>query len=313
MLIEEVQSRSPLFIDVLRVAIRVASTDANVLITGETGTGKDFIAELIHESSPRNSHPFLKIDCAAIPTSLVESELFGYEKGAFSDASQPKAGKLQLAEGGTIYLDGINHLWPAVQSKLLRFVQERTVERLGTSRVFSVDCRLISSCSAPLGACLRDGQLREDLYFRLAGVAIDMPPLRERVEDLGILVPAILAEMNEKYRKRCSLTEEANAVLRGYPWPGNIRELRNVLEQAVIHAEDAAISPVRLQLRESAAAAGFLQFAADRMMSLEDLERMYIVEVLRKSEGHLGKAAAILKINRKTLLMKRRKYGIDGR
>lgn len=310
---ELLTTRSPLFAEVLKIVRRVAPTGANVLIAGETGSGKDLIAELLHQLSDRAAGPFLKIDCASIPASLAESELFGYEKGAFSDAAQAKAGKLQLAEGGTIYLDGVNHLLPSVQSKLLRFVQERKVEPLGSSHTHSVDCRLISSCSVPLTVCISEKQLREDLYYRLAGVTVDLPPLRERPEDLELLAPAILKQMNEKYRKHCTLSDQAMEAIRAYRWPGNVRELQNVLERAVIDSEDdPVIRPVQLPLYESVAGAGFLEFAAHQMLSLEDMEKMYIAEVLRKVDGHLGKAASILKINRKTLLIKRRKYGIDG-
>src|SRR3972149_8983562 len=163
MLLDEVVTRSPAFAEILKLVQRVAPADVSILITGETGTGKDFVAELIHDASPRRAHPFLKIDCASIPSSLAESEFFGYEKGAFSDATESKLGKLELAKGGTIYLDGINHLDASVQSKLLRFVQDRKVEPLGGSRFHRVNCRLITSCSLPVKICLAEKQLREDL------------------------------------------------------------------------------------------------------------------------------------------------------
>ncbi|HSP07243.1 MAG TPA: sigma-54 factor interaction domain-containing protein, partial [Acidobacteriota bacterium] len=163
MLLDEVAARSPAFAEVLRLVRRVAVAETTVLISGETGTGKDFIAELIHDASPRRSGPLLKIDCASIPVSLAESEFFGYEKGAFSDAFQAKPGKLQLAEGGTVYLDGVHHLASGVQSKLLRFVQEKKLEPLGGSRTVHVDCRILASISVPLETCLQEKQLREDL------------------------------------------------------------------------------------------------------------------------------------------------------
>src|SRR3972149_4824626 len=163
MLLDEIITKSSTYAEVLKVIRRVAATDINVLIAGETGTGKDFVAELIHDSSPRRAYPFLKVDCASVPFSLAESEFFGYEKGAFSDATESKLGKLELAKGGTIYLDGINHLDASVQSKLLRFVQDRKVEPLGGSRFHRVNCRLITSCSLPVKICLAEKQLREDL------------------------------------------------------------------------------------------------------------------------------------------------------
>lgn len=311
MLLEEASSRSAVFSELLRLVKRVAAAETSILISGETGAGKDFVAELIHDASPRRNRPLLKIDCASIPTSLAESEFFGYEKGAFSDAFQSKPGKLQLAEGGTVYLDGVNHLAAAVQSKLLRFAQDRKLEPLGGSREVQVDCRILSSISIPLRDCLAEKQLREDLYYRLAGMTIDVPPLRERIEDIDILLASLQREFNDKYRKNVSFTPESVLLLKHYHWPGNIRELRNLVEQAVIHG-DGEVGPMDLPLGQSVTQLKFLSHAAGERLSLEDMERMYITEVLRRVDGHYGKAAEILKINRKTLLMKRRKYGIES-
>jgi two-component system, NtrC family, response regulator AtoC len=311
MLLDEIQSRSPVFSDTLSLIRRVSATDANVLLAGETGTGKDFVAELIHDASPRRAGAFLKIDCASIPSSLAESEFFGYEKGAFSDAFQAKAGKLKLASAGTLYLDGINHLPAEVQSKLLRFVQDRNVEPLGSTRSYKVDCRIISSCTGPVKTCLKEKQLREDLYFRLAGVLIELPPLRSRLEDLENLTSEILSELGKKYKKRVSISPIAMQTLEDYDWPGNVRELRNVLEHAVIHGNHP-IQPNDLSFSKSASDHSYLAHAAGKMISMEDLEKRYIAEVLRHVRGHLGKAAEILQINRKTLLEKRKKYGIES-
>lgn len=310
MLLDEAAARSAAFSEVLGLVRRVAAAETSVLISGETGAGKDYVAELIHDAGPRRNGPLLKIDCASIPASLAESEFFGYEKGAFSDAFQSKLGKLQLAHGGTVYLDGVHHLSPAVQSKLLRFVQEKTLEPLGGSRSVQVDCRILASISVPLETCLQDKQLREDLYYRLAGVIIAVPPLRERIQDIDLLLASLLREFNEKYRKKAVFSPEAVDVLKHYHWPGNVRELRNVVEHAVIHAS-GIIGPMDLPLRQSVLGQEFLAHGAGESLSLEDLERMYITEVLRRVDGHYGKAAEILKINRKTLLMKRRKYGIE--
>jgi len=309
MLLDEIATRSHAFADVLKVVRRVANTEANILLTGETGSGKDFVAGLIHDSSDRRSRPFMKIDCASIPFSLAESEFFGYEKGAFSDASESKAGKLQLSRGGTVYLDGINHLSLQVQSKLLRFVQERKIEPLGSSKTYSVDCRLIASCSQPLNVCLKEKQLREDLYYRLAAVCLDVPPLRDRSQDIDSLATGLVRELNQKYKKKVSLSAEAREMLNAYRWPGNIRELRNVLEHAVIHSENE-ITPVHLPLGQSVMQLENLSHFADRMLSLEEVEKFYISEVLRKVKGNQIKAAGILKINRKTLMLKKRKYGL---
>lgn len=310
MLLDEVTTRSADYAEILKLVRRVAQTDANVLISGETGTGKDFIAELIHDAGPRRSHPFLKIDCASIPAPLAESELFGYERGAFSDAQERKNGKLLLAGEGTLYFDGINHLGPMVQSKLLRFVQEKKFEPLGGSRAVAVSSRVIASVSMPLQECLEQKQIREDLYYRLAGVTIDLPALRHRREDLEELIGSLLQELRKKYGKKSVLDPQAFELLLQYSWPGNIRELRNVLERAVIHCEEI-IGCTDLFFRQSLAHGESISSAADQMMSLEDVEKAYIVEVLRSVQGHQGKAARILKINRKTLLMKKRKYGLE--
>jgi transcriptional regulator with PAS, ATPase and Fis domain len=310
MLLDKIETRSATFDQVLSLVRRVAPTEASVLITGETGAGKDFIAELLHEGSVRRAHPFLKIDCASIPDSLAESEFFGYEKGAFSDATDSKQGKLQMAQRGTIYLDGINHLTQTVQSKLLRFVQERCFEPLGASRLVRVDCRLIASSSIPVETSLKQKQLREDLYYRLAAVVIELPALRQRIQDVPLLAAVFLHHFNEKYGKKTILSAEASSFLQNYGWPGNIRELRNVIEHAVIHS-DGIIRPSILALQRSMAQAGSLEFAAEQLCTIEDLERMYISEVLRRVRGHQGKAAKILGINRKTLLLKKRKYGLD--
>ena len=309
MLLDEISTRSPLFADVLRVVRLVAVTDSTVLLTGETGTGKDFVAELIHDASNRRAAPFIKIDCASIPLPLAESEFFGYEKGAFSDASESKMGKLQLARGGTVYLDGINHLPLTVQSKLLRFVEDRKVEPLGSSKAYAVDCRLIASCTEPVRTCLQQKQLREDLYYRLAAVSIELPPLRERVQDIDSLASGLLQQFNAKYKKKTRFTTETVSFLRHYRWPGNIRELRNVLEHAVIHC-DSLITPLELSFRNSVSHAEDLSHMADNALSMEDVERLYIAEVLRKAKGHQINASKILKMNRKTLMLKRRKYGL---
>jgi len=309
MLLDDVATRSKAFADVLMLIRRVSRTDANVLLTGETGTGKDYIAGLIHDASERRSRVFMKIDCASIPSSLAESEFFGYEKGAFSDASEAKSGKLQLSRGGTVYLDGINYLSSQVQSKLLRFVQERKIEPLGSSKSYSIDCRLIASCSLPLTRCLQEKQLREDLYYRLAAISIDLPSLRNRTEDVEGLTIFMVREFNEKYKKKTRISPDALEVLMNYRWPGNIRELRNAIEYAVIHSE-SEIRPRHLPLRESVSENEQISFLSDRMLSMEQVEKLYIAEVLRKVKGNQIKAAGILKMNRKTLMLKKRKYGL---
>jgi transcriptional regulator with PAS, ATPase and Fis domain len=309
MLLDEITTRSKAFAEVLSLIRRVSKTDANVLLTGETGTGKDYVAGLIHDASDRRYRVLMKIDCASIPSSLAESEFFGYEKGAFSDASEAKAGKLQLSRGGTVYLDGINYLSLQVQSKLLRFVQDKKIEPLGSSKSYSVDCRLIASCSLPVAVCLQQKQLREDLYYRLAAVSIDLPALRERIEDIEILTADLLREFNQKYKKKARIAPAALESLIHYRWPGNVRELRNIIEYAVIHS-DGDIQTRNLTLRQSFSESEQLSYFADHLLSMEQVERLYISEILRKVKGNQIKASGILKMNRKTLMLKKRKYGL---
>ncbi len=230
-------SKSPAMREVLTLVRRVAQTRATVLLLGESGTGKTLTARLIHELSPRREGPFVKVDCAALPENLLEAELFGYERGAFTGAERSKPGRLELADGGTVFLDEIGELPFTLQGKLLRFIQEREFERLGGRRTLRVDVRIIAATNRDLATLVEEGRFREDLYFRLQVFPIKLPPLRDRKEDIPGLIEFFLRKLEKDYQRRLNLTPEALELLLKYHWPGNIRELENLLERLLITAQ----------------------------------------------------------------------------
>jgi DNA-binding NtrC family response regulator len=296
---------------VLELAQKVAETSTTVLITGESGTGKDQLARLIHELGPRRDAPFLKIDCGSLPAELVESELFGHERGAFTGAVERKLGRLELAVGGTIVLDEVAALAPGIQSKLLRVLEERTFERLGGTEILRIDARLVALTNADLAKAVTAGRFREDLYFRLNVLTIHVPPLRERPGDILPLAEHLLARLAPVHGKSgAALSAETQRVLAQYMWPGNARELKNVIERALVFSKDSVLRPEDLpdnvRAADSAAAG-----QAQRMRSLEDVEREVIQATLEATHYKITKAAEILGISRKTLLDKRKRYGLD--
>jgi len=290
-----VRTRSASMRDVVQTLQKVVDHDVPILLLGESGTGKDFIAEALHAAGSRRDKPFVRIDCASIPAELFESELFGYEKGTFTDAQTRKLGKLELVAGGTVYFDEIAALTQPLQAKLLRAVQEKFFTRLGGSQPVRFDARVISSSNA------EPNVLRRDLFYRINVVTIVLPPLRDRAADVATLARSFVA------RRKRGISDAAMAMLREYDWPGNVRELKNVIERAVIVEESDVITPAALPPLDHDLVAG----AARRRWTLEELEERYIREVLRETRKNYSKAATILGINRKTLLEKRRKYGID--
>ncbi len=302
-------AHDPASLGVLELARKVAETSTIVLITGESGTGKDHLARLIHELSPRRDAPYLKIDCASLPQQLVESELFGHERGAFTGAVGRKLGRLELAGNGTIVLDEVAALAPGIQSKLLRVLEERTFERLGGTETLRIPGRLIALTNTNLAQAVAAGHFREDLYFRLNVLTITVPPLRERSGDILPLAEHLLARLAVVHgRPDATLSDAARRVLAAYAWPGNVRELKNAIERALVFSKGATLEPEDfpeiLRAPDSGAVAG-------RLRSLEDVERDVIRATLEATRYKITKAAEILGISRKTLLDKRKKYGLD--
>jgi DNA-binding NtrC family response regulator len=294
--------------EVVRLAERVAGTDANVLVTGESGAGKDALALFIHARSPRAARGFVKIDCAALPSELLEAELFGYERGAFTGATEAKPGRLEAAHKGTLVLDEIAHLSVDAQAKLLRVIERREFERLGGRRTIRVDARLIALTNVDLDEAVKRRSFREDLFYRLNVVRIHVPPLSSRREDVGELAQLFLKTYAAKHgRNVTEISEAASALLDTYEFPGNVRELANVLERAVIVANSARIEatdlPEAVQLT--------LQRQKARRTSrptLAELEAEYINETLLATRGNKSEAARLLGISRKNLYEKLARY-----
>jgi DNA-binding NtrC family response regulator len=303
----------PASLRVIELARKVAPTATTLLITGESGSGKDHLARIIHELGPRHDAPFLKIDCASLPTELVESELFGHERGAFTGAVERKLGRLELAYGGTIVLDEVAALTTGIQSKLMRVLEERSFERLGGTETLKLDARLIALTNAVLPQLIASGRFREDLYFRLNVVSIHLPPLRERRADIIPLAEHLLARLGPLHgRKNAQLSPDAKQALLNYFWPGNIREMKNVLERALIfgktRGEELGVEdlPENVQAYLTGAPHG-----ASKLRSLEEIERETIAATLEATHYKITMAAQILGISRKTLLDKRKRYGLE--
>jgi DNA-binding NtrC family response regulator len=296
--------------ELLQIATRLSDARSAVLLQGDSGTGKDLLAHWIHYKGTRRDGPFIKIHCPSIPEDLLESELFGHEKGAFTDARQPKTGKIELASGGTLYFDQVQDLSPALQAKLLRVVEERRFERLGGTRTLEVDVRFVSASNGDLREAVGKGTFRDDLYHRLSVVPLTLPPLRERREDILPLADMFLQRERERgATKARRFDDDGSQALRGHLWPGNVRELRSVIERAALYAEGEVITcaalPPHILERPSA-----LWEGRDRRPSLREVEQAYIRFVLEQVKGSQTRAAAILGISRKALWEKRRRYGI---
>ncbi|MBS1840306.1 MAG: sigma-54-dependent Fis family transcriptional regulator [Acidobacteria bacterium] len=300
----------PASLRLLELAEKVAVAPTTLLITGESGSGKDHLARLIHELGPRRDAPYLKIDCASLPPTLVESELFGHERGSFTGAVERKLGRLELGGAGTIVLDEVAALSPNAQTKLLRVLQERTFERLGGTETLRIEARLIALTNVDLNAAVAAGQFREDLFFRISVLPLGVPPLRERREDILPLADHLLASLGAIHnRPTWKLTEASRRMLAAYSWPGNIRELRNALERAIVFGKGPDLAPTDFSESIRAAAGGTAILSGLR--SLEQIERDVIAETLEATRYHISKSAEILGISRKTLLEKRKKYGLQ--
>jgi DNA-binding NtrC family response regulator len=290
---------------------RYAQADANVLITGETGVGKDLVARTLHQLSDRRDHPFVIVDCPGLVPTLVESELFGHERGAFTDATLARPGRFEMAGEGTVYLDRVDELPLDGQAKLLRLVEHKQVERLGSSVAVPIRARVIASASGDIERAVREGHFRMDLFHRLRVLPLRVPPLRERANDIPPLAHRLVSDLSEASgRPAPELGDDALAALTAYDWPGNARELRHVLEHAMMASDletitasdlpQILVSPERIASGASAS-----------RPTLEDLERQYIAVVLRETRGNQTRAAKVLGISRKALWEKRKRFRID--
>ncbi|PKO88920.1 MAG: PEP-CTERM-box response regulator transcription factor [Betaproteobacteria bacterium HGW-Betaproteobacteria-12] len=292
-------TRSPEMLRVCRTVEKVAGSNATVLLLGESGTGKEVLARGVHEASPRKNERFVAINCAAIPDNLLESELFGYEKGAFTGAAKTTPGKIESADGGTLMLDEIGDLPHPLQAKLLRFLQERVVERLGGRQEIPVDVRIVCATHQDLKTLIKEGRFREDLFYRLAEIVINIPPLRARNGDATLLAHAFVRRFaNEQNCGSMTLTEDAIRAIEAHPWPGNVRELENCIKRAVIMADGAQITRDDIGLEtDGESPSEFIDLRKIR----DDAERGAVVTALGRANGNLVRAAEILGISRPTL------------
>jgi DNA-binding NtrC family response regulator len=289
----------------------VAASEANILIQGENGTGKELIANAIHHKSKRAKGPFIKINCAAIPKDLIESELFGYKRGAFTGATMDKEGLFEAAEGGSLLLDEIGEMPPYLQTKLLRVLQEREYRPIGSDRIVHVDFRLICATNIDLDTALKDGRLREDLYFRINTITLRVPPLRERTEDIPLLCDYFLEKFRQRYQKNVkTLAPSVYHLLIRNRWPGNVRELENAIERAVLVAKGSEIVGADLpeSLREESSSAA--DFVIPPHRTLAEIERMAILQTLQRTNWNKQEAAQILGLYRPTLYSKMKKHEI---
>jgi two-component system, NtrC family, response regulator len=305
---EQIIGSTPKMSEIFNTVSRVARTDVTVLVQGESGTGKELVARALHARSRRKSAVFAPINCGAIPETLLESELFGHERGAYTGAHLQRKGKLELADGGTIFLDEVGEMPLSLQVKLLRFIQDRQVERLGGRARIGVDTRVVAASNKDLRAEVAAGRFREDLYFRLSVVTISLPPLRERGEDIGILANIFLRRACAQYRRKLHFGSDALSALLTYPWPGNIRELENTVQRATIMARGRSIAVADL---------GIPSAEAGERLSLREarnrVERQVVVEALTRTSGNISRAAMDLGVSRPTLHGLLEKHGIDSR
>ena len=296
---------------VLDLAERVAPASTNLLITGESGTGKDQLARFIHERGPRRDAPYQKIDCASLPPELVESELFGHERGAFTGADEAKRGRLEIAGRGTLVLDEVAALALPVQAKLLRVLEERRFEHLGGTESLRMEARVVALTNANLERAVAEHRFREDLFFRLNVLTIQVSPLRDRPGDLLPLAAHLLRRLGPVHgRAEARLDAEAQAALSAYTWPGNVRELKNALERALVFAQHDVLGLADLPESVRAASASGRRSAPGNLRSLEEIEKEAIAATLEATRYKITRAAEILGISRKTLLEKRKKYGL---
>ena len=299
---KNVIGRTPQMFQVYKTIAKVADTKSTVLLYGERGTGKELIARSIHYNSLRNNRPFIPVDCASIVETLIESELFGHVRGAFTGALSTKKGLVEEADGGTIFLDEVSNLSLSMQTKLLRFLQEHEIKRVGGTESIRVDVRVIAATNQPLDPLVKNGKFREDLFDRLNVVSITLPPLREKKEDIPLLANHFLQKFSEENHKNIShISPEALEILIQYSWPGNVRELEHTIERAVILSPHPIILPEDLQRKIFEEAKGVEILFSEESLPLKEIEKRYILKVLQETKGNKKKAAEILGIDRTTL------------
>jgi two-component system NtrC family response regulator len=293
-------TRDPAMLKVCRTIEKVAGSGATVMLLGESGTGKEVLARGLHQASPRKAGKFVAINCAAIPENLLESELFGYEKGAFTGAAKQTLGKIEMANGGTLMLDEIGDLPFSLQAKLLRFLQERTIERIGGRQEIPVDVRIVCATHQDLKALTKESRFREDLYYRLAEIVINIPPLRDRVGDPALLAHAFVRRFaHEQNRGSMHLSEDAVRAIEAHPWPGNIRELENCIKRATIMADGNQITLDEIGL--APAPAEDVTVSLDLRSIRDEAEKRAIIAALGRVNGNIVKAAELLGVSRPTL------------
>lgn len=301
---EMLVGHSPAMMQLIKVVAKVARTDANILITGENGTGKEMLAREIHRLSPRNHHPMLSVDMGAISESLFESELFGHERGAFTDAYESRQGKFEAAHGSSLFMDEIGNLSLGLQAKLLTVLQSRNVTRIGSNKVIPVDIRLISATNKDIPELIKEGQFREDLFYRINTIHLEIPPLRERGEDILLFIDTFLRRFTAKYQRRdVRMHEQTIEKLCGYHWPGNIRELQHTIEKAVILCEGSVIRPKDILVKQT-----WKPQAIARVANLEEVERQAIETAISQNNGNLTAAAEQLGVSRQTLYNKLKRF-----
>jgi DNA-binding NtrC family response regulator len=302
---------SPTMVAVKALLKRIAASPATtVLLTGETGTGKDLAAKAIHFNSERAAKPFLNITCSALPEQLLESELFGHERGAFTDARQQKRGLFETADGGTIFLDEIGEMTPGLQAKLLRFLEDRTFKRIGGLADIRVDVRVVAATNRDLEDEVMAGKFREDLFYRLQVMPVVLPPLRERFGDIPLLVSQYIERYNQEFKKRVKgLTPEARALLEQYGWPGNVRELRNAIERAMLLADHQWLGPEDFATLSRSATSATFRLPPEGV-SLEAVERQLVVQALDRAGGNQTRAGVLLGINRDQVRYRIEKFGL---
>lgn len=303
----EVIGESPVMEQIFRTLDKLKHADANILLQGENGTGKDLIAYTLHQQSPRNQEAFVPIDLGSIPHNLFESELFGYEKGAFTDAGKSKSGRFEIASGGTLFLNEIGNLPLMLQSKLLTVIEQQKINRLGSTKETPIDVRLICATNIDLHAAVRDGSFRQDLLYRINTIELFIPPLRERGNDVSLLADHFLKRYSLKYKKEIDgFSREARQLLKQYHWPGNVRELQHVIERAVILSDQKKLQYDDFMLRTPVAS----YREKEEKFNLEELEKNTIQEALLHCSGNLTQAADLLGITRTSLYRRLEKYGL---